>query len=124
MGKFIKRLQDSGHEGWLAQAPPVSRASDASSRCSFGATSSRPTPPTSLASGVRSAAGYPCLCGAGPRLSGPAMGPTDFTYPSPRRVRAASFVDVNFTRFGLAAELYSMGVANAAFLIGVRCAVP
>jgi hypothetical protein len=126
MGKFIKRLQYSGHAGWLAQAPPVSRA------CVerpftllfwsyFVATYGllllwRP--------GVRNGAGYPCFCDAGPLLPGPAMGPAGFTYPSPRRVRAASFVDANFTGFGLAAELYSIGVANAAFLFGVRWAVP
>ena len=73
-------------------------------------------PPTSSALGVRNGAGYPRFYDAGPLLLGPAMGPAGFTYPSPRRVRAASFVDTNSTGFGLAAELYSIGVANAAFL--------
>jgi signal transduction histidine kinase len=127
MGKVVKRSQDSGHEGWLAQAPPgepyVGRFFTLLFWCYFVATYA------SYLLGDRGYGVVPVtLAFAALALAWLAL-PWDLRASHARLLGApavfvaASFVVVRFTGFGLAAGLYSIVVANAVFLFGVRWAV-
>ena len=129
MGKVIKQSQSSGHEGWLAQALPgepyVGRLFALLFWGYFVA---------AYASYFLGDRGYGVVL-VSPAFAALALAwlalPWDLrTLPSRARLLgapavfvAASFVVVHFTGFGLAAGLYSIAVANAVFLFGVRWAV-
>src|SRR5215217_2350493 len=129
MGKVIKQSQSSAPEGWLAQALPgepyVGRLFALLFWVYFVA---------AYASYFLGAPGYGVVLAS---LASAELAPPWLALPwdlraSPSRARllgapavfvAASFVVVHFTGFGLAAGLYSIAVANAVFLFGVRWAV-
>jgi len=129
MGKVINKSQSSGHEGWLAQALPgepyVGRLFEllfwgyfaAAYASYFLGDRGYGVILVSLAFAVLALAWLvlpwdPRASASRARLLG-----------APAMFVAASFVVVHFTGFGLAAGLYSIAVANAVFLFGVRWAV-
>ena len=129
MGKVIKRSQDFGGQRWLAQAPLgepyVGRFFTLLFWGYFVATYA------SYFFGDRGYEVVPVTLAFVALALAWLILPWDLR-ASPSRARllgapavfvAASFVVVHFTGFGLAAGLYSIAVANAVFLFGVRWAV-